>query len=93
SFFDANDNFDDLDDFTDQELEELMRYHIIPGNVRQAEMQNQLAPTTFPTLLEGDSVIVRQGFDWQVDDAVFLIQDIQSTNGVMHIINNVLIPG
>jgi len=93
SFFDANENFDDLDDFSDQELEDLMRYHIIPGNVRQDQMRNQLGPSVFPTLLEGDSVEIRQGFDWQVDDAVFLLQDIQSTNGVIHIINNVLIPG
>lgn len=78
---------------TTEQLVEVLTYHVVSGNVRS----DALSVTTVPTLnttnsidlrQEGDTFYVQNG-DSRTD---FVITDIQGTNGVIHLIDAVLIP-
>ncbi|MEM9525160.1 MAG: fasciclin domain-containing protein [Bacteroidota bacterium] len=72
----------------------VLRYHVVPGNVQAGDIMNGSVGT-----LNGD-----QGITLNVDDGAKIIDgagntvdiiltDIQGTNGVIHLVNAVLIPG
>lgn len=78
---------------SNEQLTNVLTYHVVSGNVRSEDLSvNQV-----PTLNTSNSVDVRQAgnvfYVQNGDDRVdFIITDIQGTNGVLHLINGVLIP-
>ncbi|MEO1012073.1 MAG: fasciclin domain-containing protein, partial [Bacteroidota bacterium] len=99
ALFDQLDDFDDLDDF-DEEAEKdilatILSYHVIPGT---AALSSDLSDEqVLPTALQGESLEVR------LDDGVFIkddttvdaeviIANVQASNGVVHVIDKVLLP-
>ncbi len=92
------DGFDSLDDFNSQELQNLLAtiltYHVIPGT---GALSSDLSDGQTLTTLQGGSLDVStQGGVFIGDatdvDAEVTTANVETTNGVVHIINKVLLP-
>ena len=80
---------DELSDAT--QLTDVLQYHVVPGTVTTRE----LAGVTALTSAQGESIPVQPIGDgaFIVGDAVILTEDVDATNGVVHIVDAVLLPG
>lgn len=88
-------SFDDFDNFLElQILEQILLYHVVPNNIGSA----QLAPGTLTTLLANETIeIIASGETFVIGDASdvdanLLETDKDASNGVVHIIDKILIP-
>jgi uncharacterized surface protein with fasciclin (FAS1) repeats len=69
-------------------LKAVLTYHVLPGKVMSAEAKNGNVKT-----VQGANVAVaKAGAFITVEDAVVTQADVAATNGVVHIIDKVLIP-
>jgi uncharacterized surface protein with fasciclin (FAS1) repeats len=69
-------------------LKSVLSYHVLPGNVAAAEVKNGTAKT-----VQGASVALsRAGSFVTVEDAVVTQPDVKASNGVVHVIDRVLMP-
>jgi uncharacterized surface protein with fasciclin (FAS1) repeats len=69
-------------------LRSVLSYHVVPGKLSSADIKNGAVKT-----LQGANVqLSKSGAFVTVEDAVVQPADIQATNGVIHIIDRVLIP-
>ena len=69
-------------------LTEILTYHVVSGSVLSTDL------TTGPVdTLEGSPVYIVVGDDVMVNDADVTAADIVASNGVIHVIDEVLIPG
>jgi uncharacterized surface protein with fasciclin (FAS1) repeats len=71
------------------ELTKILTYHVVPGNVMAADITNGMTAKT----LEGSTVkfTVKNGKVY-VNGALVTTADVAASNGVIHVINGVLIP-
>jgi transforming growth factor-beta-induced protein len=70
-------------------LASVLLYHGVPGRLTAATLQ----PGPLPTLLEGlDVVIDKQGDVLTVNEIEIVEADLQADNGVVHVIESVLVP-
>jgi len=70
-------------------LQAVLKYHVVAGDVRAA----QVVTLTSATTLEGDSVaITLSGATVKVNDATVTATDVVASNGVIHVIDTVLLP-
>jgi uncharacterized surface protein with fasciclin (FAS1) repeats len=71
-----------------ERLKAVLMYHVVPGKVMAAEVKNGPAKTS-----QGANVaLARSGTFVTVDDAVVTSADVAATNGVVHIVDRVLLP-
>lgn len=72
-------------------LTAILTYHVVPGAVTADEVVNLTSAET----LNGSSVTISLTGDGKVkiDDAVVTVTDIRASNGIIHVIDAVLIPG
>ena len=69
-------------------LKAVLTYHVIPGKVMAAEVKNGNVKT-----VNGANVAVSKAGEFvTVEDAMVQTADISATNGVVHVIDSVLIP-
>jgi len=69
-------------------LRSVLTFHVVPGKVMAAEVKNGPAKS-----VQGANLALsRAGTFVTVEDAVVQVADVQATNGVVHIIDTVLIP-
>ena len=69
-------------------LVSVLTFHVLPGKVMAADVQNANVKT-----VQGANVAVsRAGTFVTIEDAVVQQADVPATNGVIHIIDKVLIP-
>ncbi len=69
-------------------LKSVLTYHVVPGKVMAAEAKNANVKT-----VQGANVAVaKAGGFVTVEDALVTTADVAATNGVVHIIDKVLIP-
>ena len=69
-------------------LKSVLSYHVVPGKVTSAEVQNGNAKT-----VQGANVaLAKSGTFVTVEDALVTQADVPATNGVVHIIDRVLMP-
>ncbi|WP_346855560.1 fasciclin domain-containing protein [uncultured Draconibacterium sp.] len=96
-FAPTNDAFDALfaaleiagiDDLTAEQLIPILTYHVVSGNV----LSTDLASGTVPTLSDGKHLTVDLSAGVMINDSQVLAADIQGANGVVHVIDKVLIP-
>ncbi len=73
-----------------EKLKSILLYHVVPGNVTAKQVMT-LNGRTVKTL-EGGSIKVSTVHGVTVDDARVTKTDIQASNGVIHVIDTVLIP-
>src|SRR6056297_3342593 len=94
ALLDSNDNWNELADIPVATLEAVLSYHVsTAGNVRSTDLMDNMA---VPTLagesltvdLSGDDVVIAGGSS----SATVIVPDVQGSNGVVHVIDTVLLP-
>ena len=69
-------------------LTKVLTYHVVPGKVTSEEVVNLQSAKT----VEGQSVKISVGDDIRVDNAKIIKADIMASNGVIHVIDTVILP-
>ena len=71
------------------ELTKILQAHVLPNRIRSTEMQNNMPMVT----AQGDEVVVmKQGQTIKVGDATIVIPDVEASNGIVHVVDRVLMP-
>ena len=70
-------------------LVKILTYHVVPGKVMAADVAGK---HTAVTTVEGDQITVNGRHGVRVNDAQVVKADIVADNGVIHVINKVLLP-
>jgi len=73
-----------------EKLKTVLLYHVVPGNVT-ADQVTKLNGRSVKTL-QGNSIKVKTAHGVQVDNAKVTQTDIKASNGVIHVIDTVLMP-
>ena len=77
-----------LDDLTAEQLVPILTYHVVSGNVLSTDLTNG----DVATLSEGNIVTVDLTSGVMINEAEVVAADVQTANGVVHVIDKVLIP-
>ncbi len=77
-----------IDDLTAEQLMPILTYHVVPGNVLSTELENG----EVGTLNEGKKLTVNLSSGVKINESAVVAADIQGANGVVHVIDKVLIP-
>lgn len=72
------------------QLVAVLTYHVVPGKVLSADVVGLSSAKTVQG--ESLSIAVKDG-KVMIDDAQVVTADIETTNGVIHVINQVILPG
>lgn len=70
------------------QLADVLKYHVVSGRV----LSTALTEGAVPTLLTGKSVTVSLKNGVKIDEANVIVKDVVTTNGVIHVIDAVLVP-
>ena len=93
-FAPINDAFDgvDLSSLSDQQLRDIVTYHVVPGDFSAADLSNGMTLET----VNGNNLTISTetalDADLKVDDADIIYPNIEASNGTIHLINLVLNP-
>ncbi|NJL82646.1 MAG: fasciclin domain-containing protein [Chloroflexaceae bacterium] len=71
------------------QLTRILTYHVVPGKLMQAD----LAKLEFVTSLEGAPIPIDCSADFEVKNATAIAPDIEADNGVIHVIDRVILMG
>lgn len=69
-------------------LKSVLAYHVVPGKVTSADVKNGHAKT----VQGADVALAKAGSFVTVEDAMVVQPDMAATNGVVHVIDRVLVP-
>ncbi len=72
-----------------QALTDILLYHVVSGKVMAADVVNLESATT---VLGKDVAIKVDGGKVYINDAEVIITDIETSNGVIHVVDSVLLP-
>merc|ERR1711879_680399 len=81
-------NISGIENLTAEQLVPILTYHVVSGNVLSTALANGMVPT-----LSGEnkvSVDISSGV--KINDSNVIAADIQGANGVVHVIDKVLLP-
>ena len=70
-------------------LAAILTYHVVSGKVMAADVVNLTSAKT----LQGSSVTIDASNGVMVDNAKVIATDIETSNGVIHVIDTVILPG
>lgn len=71
-------------------LGRVIQYHVVPGRLTAADLQGMTSVTT----LQGTTVPVRfTDGTLRVGDATVVRSDVEAENGIVHVVDGVLVPG
>ena len=96
-FAPTNDAFDALfaelgvsgiDELTAEQLAPILTYHVVSGNV----LSTDLMDGEVPTLNDGNNITVDLSSGVMIDESNVVAVDVQGANGVVHVIDKVLLP-
>src|SRR5687767_6312786 len=71
-----------------EKLTAILTYHVVPGKVTAHEAANLNSATT----LQGQSLKITRADGLRVNQAKVIAPDVEATNGVIHVIDAVLMP-
>lgn len=71
-----------------EKLTAILTYHVVPGRVTSQEVANLNSATT----LQGQSVKIIKQDGVKINDAKVIAPDVEATNGMIHVIDTVLMP-
>ena len=69
-------------------LTAILTYHVVPGAVMSGDLEDGMMAET----VNGASVTIGVGDTVTVDGATVIMADIEATNGVIHVIDSVILP-
>ena len=69
-------------------LAAILAYHVVPGRVTS----NEVFASSSATTLQGQRVNISKKGEVKINQARLIITDVEATNGVIHIIDSVLMP-
>ena len=69
-------------------LQAVLTYHVVPGRVTAADVANLSSATT----VQGASIAIDTSMGVRVNDAHVTQADVMTSNGVIHVIDTVLLP-
>lgn len=79
-----------IDDLTAEQLSPILLYHVVSGNVRAADVTSGLVPTLNP---ESSIDIMASEMGVKLNGTSNVVAtDVQGTNGVIHVIDQVILP-
>lgn len=70
-------------------LTSVLTYHVVPGKVMSGDLSDGMTAAT----VEGSEVTIMTEGGVMVDDATVVQPDIEASNGVIHVIDKVIMPG
>lgn len=68
-------------------LTKVLTYHVVPAKVMATDVKEGKAPT-----IQGQALTVRTGGGVMVNQSKVVATDVQASNGVIHVIDTVLMP-
>ncbi|MBD2461526.1 fasciclin domain-containing protein [Oscillatoria sp. FACHB-1407] len=71
------------------QLARILTYHVVSGRLKQAD----LAKVDSVTSVEGSPITVRTAKNFEVKNATVVAADIEADNGIIHVIDNVILMG
>jgi uncharacterized surface protein with fasciclin (FAS1) repeats len=71
-----------------QRLADILAYHVVPGKV----MSNEVIASNSATTMQGQKVNISKNDGVKINQAKVIITGVEATNGVIHIIDSVLMP-
>ena len=75
-----------------QKLIHILLYHVVAGNFTAASIIALNPPVRIPTLAGQSFLVTKDGDKLKVDNATVIIADVFATNGIIHAIDEVLLP-
>lgn len=70
-------------------LKDILLYHVVAGNVMAADA----AKLTSANTVQGQAITIKaEGGKVMINDATVIIADVKASNGVIHVIDTVLLP-
>lgn len=67
----------------------ILAYHVVPGKVKSTDLKDGMKATT----VQGEDINVRISNDGvKINDAMVTAADIEASNGVVHVIDQVILP-
>ena len=73
-------------------LENVLLYHVIADSAVGSDAALDAAGTTIPMANGSDAAITLRGEELYINEAVITVTDIEASNGVIHVIDAVIIP-
>ena len=70
------------------QLVSILTYHVVPGAVMSGDLSDGMTAAT----VEGSDITVSLGDDVMINDATVATADIEASNGVIHVIDSVIMP-
>ena len=70
------------------QLVAILTYHVVPGKVMSRDLSDDMAATT----VQGSDVMIDLDNGVMVDEATVVAADIETSNGVIHVIDKVILP-
>lgn len=71
------------------QLVAVLTYHVVPGKVMSGDISNGMTPET----VNGETLTIMTKDGVKVDEAFVVTPDIEAENGVIHVIDKVMLPG
>ncbi|RNC80077.1 MAG: fasciclin domain-containing protein [Balneola sp.] len=78
-----------LESLTTEQLAEILQYHVLSGEVFAANLQAEQSPAS---LTEESIFVTKSGEEVSVNQASVVTADVDVTNGVIHAIDQVILP-
>lgn len=78
---------DGVEDLTAEQLTPILTYHVVSGKVMSSDLSNTSVET-----LNGKKIKIDLSDDVKINDSKVVAADIDGRNGVIHVIDKVLIP-
>ena len=69
-------------------LTQILTYHVVPGAVMSSDITGPMSPAT----VQGGTLKIDPSHGVKVNDATVVMPDIKCDNGVIHVIDTVLLP-
>lgn len=71
-----------------EKLTAILSYHVVPGKVTSHEVANLNSATT----LQGQALTISKQDGVKINNAKVIAADVEATNGIIHVIDTVLMP-
>ena len=69
-------------------LTEILTYHVVAGKVMSTDLTNGMTPAT----VQGGTITIDLSDGVMVNNATVIAADVETSNGVIHVIDTVLLP-